>query len=249
VSRAILPYYEIGRRRRGRARLRARAGAPGDGRRAGWTGTVVALELVSPAHLVGGPRGATPRVELRVERQARGEAPAAEPVSARDIAGRGAERVALWPACRPRHSRRAALRQYGASRAIPPASLRPVGTMVDFDAGAGYPSWSRRGPSPDRRWAGSGPEIAMWVPGGARGLRERALLAVSDEMARARASIPRGVALARALPGARLERVGCAHGAPRGGRRSLARPHGVIGSRDPLLPPAHASCWRAAACA
>src|SRR5207253_2039197 len=86
---------------------------------------------------------------------------------------------------------------------------------------------------------GLGPALAEWVPGVALADFAHALLAVSDELARARAvdhvERPSRERFRRALA-----RVGCAAGALSEAAVDLSRAHMALIAAATVLPPAHA---------
>src|SRR5207245_3596507 len=224
-------------RGRGRARLRARACAPGDG------GGLVdghrgRARSRSRGHPVGGPRGAPARsAPARRAPGARRGARRRPGVSARASHGRGAERRRL--AGRPGRPLRGRAPAVGAM----PAPYRGVlfdlfGTLVGFDAGR-LPELEVDGVRHRTTVGGLGPALAEWVPGVSRADFARALLAVSDELARARAvdhvEWPSRERFRRALA-----RVGCAPGALSEAAVDLSRAHMAFIAAATVLPPAHA---------
>lgn len=124
-----------------------------------------------------------------------------------------------------------------------PAPYRGVlfdlfGTLVGFDAGR-LPELEVDGVRHRTTVGGLGPALAEWVPGVSRADFARALLAVSDELARARAvdhvEWPSRERFRRALA-----RVGCAPGALSEAAVDLSRAHMALIAAATVLPPAHA---------
>ena len=124
-----------------------------------------------------------------------------------------------------------------------PAPYRGVlfdlfGTLVAFDAGR-LPELEVEGVRHRTTVGGLAPALAEWVPGVSLAAFARALLAVSDELARARAvdhiELPSRERFRRALA-----RVGCAPGVLAEAAVDLSRAHMALIAAATVLPPAHA---------
>src|SRR5262245_60417067 len=113
------------------------------------------------------------------------------------------------------------------------------GTLITFDP-AHLPELDTAGGPVRTTVAGLGGLLAEWVPGVALTAFWQALLAVSDEMARARAydhiELPSRERFRRAL-----ERVGCDDAVQAGAAVHLSRAHMAIIVAATVFPPAHAS--------
>src|SRR5438034_1269460 len=112
------------------------------------------------------------------------------------------------------------------------------GTLVAFDAGR-LPELEVEGVRHRTTVGGLAPALAEWVPGVSLAAFARALLAVSDELARARAvdhiELPSRERFRRALA-----RVGCAPGVLAEAAVDLSRAHMALIAAATVLPPAHA---------
>ncbi len=112
------------------------------------------------------------------------------------------------------------------------------GTLITFDAGC-LPELEIEGVRHRTTVGGLGPALAAWVPGVALAEFAHALLAVSDELARARArdhvELPSRERFRRALA-----RVGCAADALPEAAVDLSRAHMALIAGATVLPPAHA---------
>ena len=131
-----------------------------------------------------------------------------------------------------------------------PAPYRGVlldlfGTLVGFEAGR-LPELEVDGVRHRTTVGGLGPALADWVPGVSLAAFAHALLAVSDELARARAvdhvERPSRERFRRALA-----RVGCAPGALSEAAVDLSRAHMALIAAATVLPPAHAELLAALA--
>src|SRR5438876_145614 len=112
------------------------------------------------------------------------------------------------------------------------------GTLVAFDAGR-LPELEVEGVRHRTTVGGLAPALAEWVPGVSLAAFARALLAVSDELARARTvdhiELPSRERFRRALA-----RVGCAPGVLAEAAVDLSRAHMALIAAATVLPPAHA---------
>src|SRR5213592_2968547 len=110
------------------------------------------------------------------------------------------------------------------------------GTLVAFDAGR-LPELEVEGVRHRTTVGGLAPALAEWVPGVSLAAFARALLAVSDDLARARAvdhtEVPSRERFRRALA-----RVGCADGVLAEAAADLSRAHMALVAAATVLPPA-----------